>query len=525
MNIGDEHTRDIRQQLTKNRERHFNATNRDGKKECRRHDQTLRRQLAQTLEEHGFDSDMAQKIAHWDPYDQNSAADWFNAEHMFGVRDGFDIVIGNPPYVQLQVDGGRLGKKYEAYEYKSFAKMGDIYMLFYERGIQLLRKGAYLCYITSNKWMRAGYGNKLRGYLAAHNPLQLLDFGGVKIFEAAVNNNILMVQNKGYEQDTAAVQFDNRTYTKDTDIATYVKKNTLTLSHLSADAWIIASESELALKEKIERVGTPLKEWGVSIYRGVTIGFNDAFIINDTKRDELIAADPKSIDILKPILRGRDIKHYQAKWAALYLITIPCGWTNKHRKTTAAKTYIAKTYPAVYAHLIDAAQTIHYKGKGLYDRDDQGDYWWELRACAYYAEFEKERIVWTDISSLPPFSIASKGMYLKNSAYMMSGGAVKYLIAILNSSLVKFYFPLITCKLGSGAFRWIKQFVDLIPIPPITTKNRTAAARIERIASSILATKEADPAADTTPQEKEIDQLVYQLYGLTKAEINIIEGA
>ena len=156
----------------------------------------LRKEIAALLEELGAVGNVeARQLAQWDMFDQNATSPFFDSEWMFGVNDGFDIVIGNPPYVQLQANGGTLAKMYENYKFKTFTRMGDIYCLFYEKGCQMLKDRGHLCYITSNKWMRAGYGEKTREFFVNKtNPILLIDFAGVKIFESAtVDTNILLL--------------------------------------------------------------------------------------------------------------------------------------------------------------------------------------------------------------------------------------------------------------------------------------------------------------------------------------------
>ena len=184
-----------KKELTEIRHEHFSAKTAYRKSTLREKDKQLREKLAKLLEQdNDFAPEDAKQLAAWNPYDQNAVAEFFDPAWMFGVSDGFDIVIGNPPFIQLQNDGGKLAKLYADCNYKTYARTGDIYCLFYERGYQLLKPNGHLCYITSNKWMRAGYGEKTREFFAKNtNPLLLIDFAGVKIFESAtVDTNILL---------------------------------------------------------------------------------------------------------------------------------------------------------------------------------------------------------------------------------------------------------------------------------------------------------------------------------------------
>ena len=379
---------DLEQALRDNREQHFHATTRQRKRACKQKDEKLRAELATELKRFGMPADDAERIARWDPYDQNATADWFDSEWMFGITEGFDVVIGNPPYIQLQKEGGRLGNLYQNVGFKTFIRTGDIYCLFYEKANQLLKSNGYVCFITSNKWMRAGYGKKLRDYFGTlTQPIQLLDMGP-DVFDATVDTNILLFQNTIVDDSTdfravsLGADFDRQT----SNIAQYLMNNGATMEMpAKGEPWAILSPAELNLKRKIEDIGIPLKDWDINIYRGIITGCNEAFIIDEAKREELIEQDPKSAEIIKPLLRGRDIERYHAQSVKSYLLA------------TNYDLNIPKRYPAIHAHLETIGEQIELgeikvRGKGVFNRDDQGENWWNLRACAYYTEFEKERL-------------------------------------------------------------------------------------------------------------------------------------
>ncbi len=216
-----------------------------------------------------------------------------------GEFEGFDVIIGNPPYVQLQANGGGLAKLYENQGYETFARTGDIYCLFYEKGYHLLRPNGLLMFITSNKWMRAGYGEATRKFLSEKtNPLQLIDFAGQKVFDAAtVDVNILLLSKQKNLGKTAACIVKE----KCTDnLSNYIIQHTTVCNFNRSDSWVILSVIEQRIKDKIERVGIPLKDWGIQINYGIKTGYNDAFIITGEKRKELIEKDPKSEEIIRP---------------------------------------------------------------------------------------------------------------------------------------------------------------------------------------------------------------------------------
>lgn len=291
----------------------------------------------------GFEAAVKQ-ITEWDPYDQNSVSPFFDPEWMFCLKEKFDVVIGNPPYIQLQNNGGELAKLYEPCGYKTFAKTGDIYCLFYERGYQLLKPNGHLCYITSNKWMRAGYGEKTRDFFAKNtNPQLLIDFAGVKIFESAtVDTNILLFAKATNEHKTLCAVTNKQNKDSVKNLSVFAQQNGSGCDFNNSDSWVILSPIEQSIKRKIEAVGTPLKDWDINIYRGVLTGYNEAFIISTEKREEILSncqsedERTRTAELIRPILRGRDIKRYGYDWAGLYLIA-----------TFPSRHYDIEMYPAV----------------------------------------------------------------------------------------------------------------------------------------------------------------------------------
>lgn len=253
---------------------------------------------------------------------------------------GFDIVIGNPPYIQLQSNQGALAKSLQNQGYETFERTGDIYTLFYEKGYQLLKRNGNLIFITSNKWMRAGYGESTRNFFATKtNPILLIDFAGQKIFDAVtVDTNILLFQKAPNQHKTIACTIKENCLA---DLSCYIKQNNAICSFSNSNSWVILNPIEQRIKEKIERIGTPLKDWDINIYRGVLTGYNEAFIIDGEKRNELIKQDPKSAEIIRPVLRGRDIKRYGYEFADLYLIT-----------TFPSLNIEIENYPAIKQHLL-----------------------------------------------------------------------------------------------------------------------------------------------------------------------------
>uniref|UniRef100_UPI0035A0D4D6 Eco57I restriction-modification methylase domain-containing protein n=1 Tax=Prevotella heparinolytica TaxID=28113 RepID=UPI0035A0D4D6 len=239
---------------------HFRSKTAREKVKLREEDAELRAELLQLLSEDDmFASEEAKQMAEWNPYDQNAVSSFFDPEWMFGIADGFDVVIGNPPYIQLQNNGGELAKLYENCSFSTFARTGDIYCLFYERGWQFLKEKGHLCYITSNKWMRAGYGEKTRSFFANNtNPMLLIDFAGVKIFESAtVDTNILLFSKSANLHKTVCAVTNKQSKDSVKNLSDFVQQQNSICDFSHSDSWVILSPIEQSIKKKIEAVGTP----------------------------------------------------------------------------------------------------------------------------------------------------------------------------------------------------------------------------------------------------------------------------
>lgn len=524
--------RDLERELGDNRERHFHATTRQRKREYQRKDEQLRSELAAELQSMGTPADDAEKIAKWDPYDQNATADWFDPEWMFGVQDGFDVAVGNPPYIQLQKEGGRLGTLYQDKGFDTFARTGDIYCLFYEKANHLVKNSGYVCFITSNKWMRAGYGKKLRDYFVTlTQPIQLLDMGP-DVFDATVDTNILLFQKTFSDVPTAFIgvslgaDFDRQTG----NIVQYVSDKGATMEiPAEGEPWAILSSTELNLKHKIEDVGKPLKDWDINIYRGIVTGCNEAFIIDEFQRKELINQDPKSAKIIKPLVRGKDIKKYQSNRTNLYLLFIPWHFPLHKDSTISGASEVAENrfkedYPSIFNHLLE------YKDKlSKRNRSETGIRyeWYALQRCAntYYSQFEKEKIVWKRIGSILRFAYIQQPMQCLDSTCIATGEKVKFLTAVLNSRVSHYQLFGLAPKTGTGDLIVSVQALEPLLVPPITKANQHLVAEIENKVDKIITAKHADSDADTSNLENEIDQLVYALYDLTPEEVAIVEGS
>ncbi len=506
MNLTTPEVTQLQEELDANRERHFHATTRQKKKECRDTDRELRDKLAAALQQVvGLPAVDAANISSWDPYDQNAQADWFDSSYMFGVAEGFDLVIGNPPYIQLQKDGGKLGKLYKDSGYTTFARTGDIYQIFFEKGCQLLKLGqGILSYITSNSWLKAEYGKRLRVYFSEnHTPLRLLEMGKDIFENAIVDTSILLVRAGKSGESGLAVDMDRLT-----DKQFPPEQSVWGPFRMEGERpWCALSAIERGIMDKMEAIGTPLKEWDIDIYRGVLTGYNKAFIVDDKARATLVAEDPKSAEIIKPVLRGRDIQRYQAQWAQLWLIDTHNGYGD-------VPPIDIDDYPAVKTHL-----NKYYERLVL--RQDKGLTPYNLRNCAYHAEFKKEKLFWMHMSPRGRFAYSNSEIYCNQKAFFVTGHSLLYLCAILNSTLVTWLIRNTAVTTGMGLTQWDKFVVGRIAIPKATESDQQS---FVHLVEYILSAKSENPAADTGAEEASIDRLTFSLYGLTSQEIAIVES-
>lgn len=493
-----------KKELTEIRHEHFSAKTAYRKSTLREKDKQLREKLAKLLEQdNDFAPEDAKQLSAWNPYDQNAVAEFFDPAWMFGVNDGFDIVIGNPPYIQLQNNGGELAQLYAPCNYKTYARTGDIYCLFYERGYQLLKPNGHLCYITSNKWMRAGYGEKTREFFAKNtNPILLIDFAGVKIFESAtVDTNILLFAKAANEHKTLCAVTNKQNKDSVKNLSVFVQQSGSVCEFSNSDSWVILSPIEQSIKRKIEAVGTPLKDWDIQINYGIKTGFNDAFIINTEKRDEILSncqtedERTRTAELIRPILRGRDIKRYGYNWANLWLINTHNGIRGKLERVHI------EDNPAIKAHLDQYWDKIS-------KRADKGDTPYNLRNCAYLEDFSKPKIMYPNMTKYIPFYFDEKNFLQNDKSFMITGKHIAYLTAFLNSSIFKFCFLDKFPELQGGTRELRKIFFDKIPVLKVSDKEN-------EIFKSLIT-----DIQDDYKKEKAIliDERLFELYGLSKEE-------
>ncbi|MGN8386290.1 DUF7149 domain-containing protein [Helicobacter pylori] len=447
---------------------------------------------------------------------------------------GFDCIIGNPPYIRqehIKDLKPLLQKQYQDF----YNSSSDIYTYFFALAFNLLKEKGFNAFITSNKYARAKYGAKLRELLLKKTTIaSYMELNALKVFESAtVDTSIIHFIKQAPLKESVFKYYEPTPNDKD-DL-----KNTPSLlmkqNALQTESFIFANTTLLDLRDKMENIGTPLKDWGIQIYRGILTGCNEAFIIPTEKRDEILkncddlqkdergmSERERTIELIKPILRGKDIKRYRYEWAGEWVINTHNGYTSAP-KSKIPPIDIEK-YPALKAHLDS-----HYDA--ITTRSDQGDTPYNLRNCAYLEDFEKEKIVYGEIVQEPRFYLDNGecelgGFYAEATSFILTGEHLRYLLGMLHSKLITFAFKTFYAGggLGESGYRYKKAFIERLPIPKITPKNQELADKITDCAERILKSKAKDPKANTQELEKEIDALVYQLYHLTHEEIKIIEN-
>ena len=497
------------------RHKHFSAKSASTKHRLREKDHALREKLAKLLsDDNNFGPEDAKQLAAWNPYDQNAVSPFFDPEWMFGVADGFDIVIGNPPYIQLQNNSGELAQLYAGYGYSTFARTGDIYCLFYERGWQLLKKNGHLCYITSNKWMRAGYGEKIREFFANKtNPMLLIDFAGVKIFESAtVDTNILLFSKSSNQHKTVCAVTNKQNKDSVKNLSDFVQQQNSICDFSNSDSWVILSSIEQSIKRKIEAVGTPLKDWDIQINYGIKTGFNDAFIISTEKREEILAncqtedERKKTAELIRPILRGRDIKRYGYEWAELWLIA-----------TFPSRHYNIDDYPSVKQYLLSygiekleqTGKVHNVNGDKVKSRKKTNNKWFETQdSISYWEDFSKPKIIYPNMTKYLPFVYDNKSYVTNQKCFVITGKYVAYLTAFFNSSLFKYCFRDSFPELQGGTRELSKIFFDKIPVCKVSdTQDVLFQEVIEDIQYEY-----------TKQKAQRIDSMLFDLYNLTPDE-------
>lgn len=425
---------------------------------------------------------------------------------------GFDCVVGNPPYIAVSELKDVTKKALKRVSYHSYNSMGDICMFFYEYGMTLLKNNGLLMYITTNTWLRADSGAELRKFMNNNsNPLMLLDFKTAQLFDnITVATNILLASKSQNKHKTLACNIDN--YNKKINLREYISTR-LVVNHYGEDStWVVLSEADKTIIDKVldtcksEKASEPLtlESMGYKIYRGLTTGLNEAFVIKGKEDvDMLIAKDNKSVELVRDLVRGEDLRKYAFN-SHVWVLNVHNGLKEEN-----VPPIDITQYPAIKERL-DAFYN------DLAKREDKGITPYNLRNCAYLHEFSKPKIMWGELSDKPKFAFDDEGRYYcLNTVFFFTGKDLEYLLCYLNSSVCEFMFSKQCTTSGTGTMRWLKYTVEKIAIPQLTCDQK----------KNIVTLYNKYKETSDNGVLKEINSLFYKYIGLGEDEIKQIEDS
>ena len=457
--------------------------------------------------------DFLNKVDDWNPFDDSHPSTFFSPAWMFGNREGFDVVIGNPPYVQMQKENGKLANELKDAGYATFERTGDVYAIFYELGFKVLKHNGVHVFITSSQWLKANYGKSLRKLFLSKNPIKLIALGPGMFESAVVDTNILIAKNATNEN-----QLEGSVINKPEQINNLKGLTFQPMPYVTVENWAILNDGNQSINQKIKAKGKPLSEWEIEINFGIKTGYNEAFIINETKRNELIKEDAKSSEIVRPVLRGREIEKYYTEWDGGYLVSTFPTLHIDISKYKAVKKYLEGYMPKIN----QTGETfINKEGKLENTRKKTSHKWFETQdPIGYYEELSKEKIIWKRIGSQLRFSYSDSEIYCLDSTCIATGEKIKYLTALLNSKLCNYQLFESAPKTGMGDL-----IISVQALEPLLVyyPNEDEEKKVVDLLDQILFSIHEDQYFDTSSFEKEIDVLVYCLYELTYDEVKIID--
>ena len=434
---------------------------------------------------------------------------------------GFDIVLGNPPYINMQslpamseVYAGlkkTIGLNQLAPLYTTYSSTGDICTLFFERGMQLLSPKGYLCFITTSKWMRSDFGQATRQFLTtATNPLLLVDFPGQKLFaKATVETCILLLSANVNQHQMQACS----TVKREKGLYAYVHDHLISCDFNDTEDWVIRSKKDWDILKKVQAKADTLASWHMSIHFGLKTGRNDVFVVSGSKRREILdycqteEERKRTADVFKPLVKGEDLKRYKMNFADRWLIHTHNGIKDQETKEVIVPRIDINDYPAVKAYLDEHIDKIG-------NRSDKGDTFYNLRNCIYWPEFDKPKIMWGEISDKPKFCFdENKGYYMEATTFFMTGDHLEYLLVYLNSPLSAYLFSKLGTTTGAGTLRWKKYKIEQQLVPNISPKDEQ---RIIDLYRKYQQTSDECHLEDAY-------HIIYNIVGLNKDEIESIE--
>lgn len=493
--------------------------------------QKLHEELVALLKRDGFVTARdADRMARWDHFDQNRHADFFDVEWMFGLPRApdnseavFDIVIGNPPYVRQEEIKELKPLLKDAYHYECYTGTADLFVYFYERSVKLLKPQGVLSFITSNKWYRAKYGEALRLFMATQTHLNsIIDFGDAAVFTAIAYPTIVIAtrREKPLNPPPASDTVQALNWSQEAPVDSFpavfgAQSFSIPQAELKRSGWQLEPPVKRQLLARVVGTGVPLRKYvGSRVSRGITTGLNEAFVITSEIRSRLIAEDPKSAEIIKPFLRGRDVKRWRVEPQDLWLIF-------------TRRPFNLANYPAIQKHLTQFRNQLEPKPERWNDKKDgawpgrkTGSYqWYEIQDnIAYWQEFEQPKIVSTKVSTEPTFSQDSDSHYLGNTAYFIpiSEGDL-FLLALLNSTVSTYYARERFVGKQNGYYEVQPEVLEAFPVPPATSQQK---AVLNIVVNCVLTTGDAR-------FEQLINGLVFELFfpdDLHRANIHLFDA-
>lgn len=443
------------------------------------------------------------------------------------IKGGFDVVIGNPPYVMHEFITNI--KPILKNKYKTYTSTADLYCYFYELGIRIIKTGGVLGYITSNSWLNIDYGINIRKLLNKYFIIEIEDHNGKKIFpDAQVDTNIIIVKKVPYKNNDVRIVLTNA------DKMFYFNQSEFD----EEKGFVFLDDSLQIIKSKLDLLGEALIKWPIKMNSGIKTGLDKAFIIEKEKYDDLIKKDRKNKEILVPLLRGKNIGRYECDFKDLYLVG-----------TFPAKKLNIDDYPSLKSYLETFLPGIQQTGKP--NRKKTSNKWFETQdSIVYYEEFEKEELIWAKMTKTSKFTYDTKGYYIPVTGFIMVGEKLKYLLAMLNSKLIEFAF--LNLYGGKTLGEGLDFRISFLEKLPILVPNQEQEEYLTNLADKMLESKEKlsklnrllelavnDKNYEMQLELKEkieelneeildtdyaIDSYVYDMYGITEEERALIEG-
>jgi hypothetical protein len=510
-------------ELAEARHRHFDARTPATKRKWREADARLRGEIAALLHKDGWDNNVAAQLAAWDPYDQNSSAPFFDPEWMFGLSDGFDLVIGNPPYVEFKNLARSVKDSLRGY--KSTKGKYDLYIPFIERSYQLMSSAGVSIFICPTRFMHRDYGEAIRGFMSqTGSVIAIVDFADLQVFDGAMNYTGIFTFSRLYRKDTSlrVMTFANNAYALKGEVVEALEKriansvcevSSFSRKRLTNQPWRFDRKSGGDLLQKLRTDFRTLGEHCEGIFQGISTGKDEVFVVN---RKTVIDWGIES-GILKRFLKGKDIHPFGINWSGSHII-----YPYSDDGVVMSERLVKSQYPNAYKYLVFHKSDL--SGRGYFDSSNK--LWFELWNQRRFDRFNRLKIVTLDNAHRNSFALDTRSFLGTTTTYSImlpssNEGNYKLLLGLLNSKLLDFFHKSNSVPQAGGYYRYQKLFIEKLPVAQVPKdKQQSIIALVDRI----LAAKRADPAADTHALEAEIDQLVYALYGLSEDEIRIVEG-